>query len=185
MEGPIVCYMRLIDYNAAALTSYGTHTTEIAATKDGIETANPQFIPIQTYSSDVEQTLNIGSQSTGAGAGKITYNPLRITKTLDGISTTLFQNAASGTPYKTVEIFFVHEKLGLQALQTYKLVAVKSVSWAAVSGEGSVTESVAFEYGGFILTVYQQNTNGSFAVLQSGWNRVRNISDNDVKAVIL
>jgi bacteriocin-like protein len=27
---------------------------------------------------DIEQTLNIGSQSTGAGAGKVTFNPFQV-----------------------------------------------------------------------------------------------------------
>ena len=29
---------------------------------------------------DIEQTLSIGSQSTGAGAGKVTFNPFSITR---------------------------------------------------------------------------------------------------------
>ena len=31
----------------------------------------------------IEQTLNIGSQSTGAGAGKVTFEPFVITKKTD------------------------------------------------------------------------------------------------------
>ena len=33
-----------------------------------------------TTSADVEQVLNIGSQSSGAGAGKVTFNPFQITR---------------------------------------------------------------------------------------------------------
>ncbi len=29
---------------------------------------------------DIEQTANIGSQSSGAGAGKVTFNPFEITR---------------------------------------------------------------------------------------------------------
>lgn len=32
-------------------------------------------IEIKDYSFDIEQTLNIGSASSGAGAGKVTFNP--------------------------------------------------------------------------------------------------------------
>ena len=35
---------------------------------------------VSDYSFDVEQVLNIGSQSSGAGAGKVTFNPFSITK---------------------------------------------------------------------------------------------------------
>jgi hypothetical protein len=34
--------------------------------------------PIPTF--DIEQMLSIGSQSTGAGAGKITFNPFSISR---------------------------------------------------------------------------------------------------------
>lgn len=32
---------------------------------------------------DIEQVLNIGSQSSGAGAGKVTFNPFSITRKVD------------------------------------------------------------------------------------------------------
>ena len=57
---------------------------------------------IEDYSFDIEQMLNIGSQSSGAGAGKVTFNPFSITRNIDRSSPLLFQNACSGTPYKNV-----------------------------------------------------------------------------------
>ena len=180
-------YLRLIDYNSNVFNSNGTHAKEIYQLKDNaIDPNNVQFIKVINYGSEVEQTLNIGSQSTGAGAGKVTFNPLHITKTLDGVSTTLYQNAASGTPFKTVEIFFVDEKNLVQVLQTYKLVAVKSVAWSAATGDASILETVNFEYGGFILTVNQKDPlTQKIGVLQSGWNRIRNTMDVDLNNVIV
>jgi hypothetical protein len=35
---------------------------------------------------DIEQTLSIGSQSSGAGAGKVTFNPFSITRKVDRAS---------------------------------------------------------------------------------------------------
>jgi hypothetical protein len=69
MEGPVSIYLRLIDYNSLALTTYGTYVGDIASIKDTFDAENPQFIRISTYSTDIDQTLNIGSLSTGAGAG--------------------------------------------------------------------------------------------------------------------
>jgi hypothetical protein len=40
---------------------------------------------------DIEQTLNIGSQSTGAGAGKVTFNPFSITRKVDRASPVFLQ----------------------------------------------------------------------------------------------
>ncbi len=33
---------------------------------------------VDDYSFDIEQVLSIGSQSTGAGAGKVTFNPFSV-----------------------------------------------------------------------------------------------------------
>ena len=38
----------------------------------------PGVFEIEDYSFDIEQVLNIGSQSSGAGAGKVTFNPFTI-----------------------------------------------------------------------------------------------------------
>jgi hypothetical protein len=35
---------------------------------------------VEDFSFDIEQTLNIGSQSSGAGAGKVTFDPFQISK---------------------------------------------------------------------------------------------------------
>ena len=42
--------------------------------------------PSDNFSFDIEQVLNIGSQSSGAGAGKITFNPFSITRKVDSSS---------------------------------------------------------------------------------------------------
>lgn len=186
MEGPIVVYMRLIDYNATALTSNGAHAYELASVKEVLDVTNPQFIPLLSYHSDVEQTLNIGSQSTGAGAGRITFNPFRVLRYSDGLSPILFQNTASGTPFKNAEIFFLNQKNVVQAKHLYKLVAVKTMAWSAAVDDAGIMETISFEYGGLMLSIYQRDSEGGDAkVLQAGWNRVRNIADNDPNMVIL
>jgi type VI secretion system Hcp family effector len=53
---------------------------------------------IEDFSFDVEQTLNIGSQSSGAGAGKVTFNPFSITRKIDSASPSLFQMAQTHKP---------------------------------------------------------------------------------------
>jgi hypothetical protein len=36
-------------------------------------------------------SLNLGSQSSGAGAGKVTFNPFSITRKIDAVSPSFFQ----------------------------------------------------------------------------------------------
>ncbi|MEO8765474.1 MAG: type VI secretion system tube protein Hcp [Ginsengibacter sp.] len=183
MEGSTSIYLRMIDYNSKALTSNGTFDDMIAAVDDVLDTKNDQFIRVSAFSGDVEQQLNIGSQSSGAGAGKILFNPFRITKFADAVSPLLFADAASGKAFKTVEVFFVNARKIPEVRYTYKLVAIKAISWAAASGEQGTIESISFEYGGLIITVYPHNKGGS-TVVQAGWNRVKNVSDNDLNVII-
>ena len=49
---------------------------------------NGNIFEVEGYSFDIHQTLNIGSQSTGAG--KVTFNPFSITKKIDKSSPVLF-----------------------------------------------------------------------------------------------
>jgi len=182
MEGSISIYLRLIDYNAKALTSNGTFDDNIAAVEDVLDTKNDQFIKVSSFAGDVEQQLSIGSQSSGAAAGKIQFNPFKVTKSIDATSPLLFVDAAAGKAFRTVEVFFVNARKVLEVKQTYKLVAVKTVSWSAALGEPGMIETISFEYGGLVITAYPFKGAGS--IVQAGWNRVKNISDNDVDIVI-
>ena len=42
---------------------------------DKKSTAPKGHFEVSDYSFDIEQALSIGSQSSGAGAGKVTFNP--------------------------------------------------------------------------------------------------------------
>lgn len=186
MAGPISLYLRLVDYKSGALTTGGTMDGNVVSPKDNFDPNSTQFIPVLSCSASAEQTLNIGSQSTGAGAGRIMFNPLSITKNVDGTSPVLFSNAASGTPFKTAELFFVNGQRLILARHTYKMVAVKTVSWSAGVGEESLVEAISFEYGGLFISINQTSPDGGkiINVSQSGWNRIKNVKDPDVNSII-
>ena len=123
---------------------------------------------VEDYSFDIEQTLNIGSQSTGAGAGKVTFNPFSITRKIDRASPTFFQMACSGTAFQQVIARHLRKSgaagdgstTGLIFLRfDFKLVAVKTISWA--HDDESPKETVTFEYGGLQVRYSQQNPNGT------------------------
>jgi hypothetical protein len=57
----------------------------------GAPTIMGGMFEIKDFSFDIEQTLNIGSQSTGAGAGKARFNPFSITRNIDVASPNLFR----------------------------------------------------------------------------------------------
>lgn len=143
---------------------------------------------VEEYSFDVEQTLSIGSASTGAGAGKITFNPFSITRKVDKSSPTFFMNACSGKAFMNVYLG-LRKSAGNQAtgvfflLFTFKLVAVKTLGWA--HDDEAPKESVTFEYGGLQIRYGQQAAAGNIsAVFPGGWNRVKNIQDYNADSVI-
>jgi type VI protein secretion system component Hcp len=57
---------------------------------------------IEDFSFDIEQVLNIGSQSSGAGAGKVTFNPFQITRKTDSASPNLFRMCATGHSFPVI-----------------------------------------------------------------------------------
>jgi type VI secretion system Hcp family effector len=140
-----------------------------------------QVFEIDDYNFDVEQTLNIGSQSKGAGAGRITFNPFSITRKIDMSSPVFFQMACSGTAFKQVFLAIRKsgggDQAGLIFLRfDFKLVAVKTISWA--HDDEAPKETVGFQYGGLQIRYCPQNADGGMApAIPAGWNLVQNISD--------
>ena len=149
---------------------------------------NANIFEVEDYSFDIEQTLNIGSQSSGAGAGKVTFNPFRITRKTDKASPVFFRMACSGTAFKTVALV-LRKSAGASSTGqaflkfTFKLVAVKTISYA--HSDESPKEDVTFEYGGLVIEYWQQKADGSMGMkVVDGWNRVKNILDSDAATII-
>ena len=134
------------------------------------------------------KSLNIGSQSTGAGAGKVTFNPFSITRKTDRASPVLFQMACSGTAFESLVLVLTRSAGGSVAALaferfTFKLVAVKSIAWAYDAE--TPKEIVTFQYGGLVIDYWMQKPDGSWGPrILGGWNRVKNISDHDPASVI-
>ena len=180
-------YLRCTANDSSVLTTDGTYSNNVISIEGNSEKPDfkdAQFIKVSDFSVDVEQTLNIGSQSTGAGAGKINFNPLGIVKKMDATSPVFFGNAASGTPFKTVELFFTNKSGVLHHKQTYKLVTIKTVSWSA-DVEHSIIETVTFEYKGLIVSAFYTGADGQIHLIQNGWNNVKNVYDNQPDQVIM
>jgi type VI secretion system Hcp family effector len=142
-----------------------------------------QIFEVEDYSFDIEQVLNIGSQSKGAGAGKVAFNPFSITRPIDKSSPILYGMACSGTPFSHVGLGLRKGSGGETAGQFFlafhfKLVAVKTIAWS--HDETSPKETITFEYGGLQVRYGVQNPDGTInPIIPAGWNRVTNKSDMD------
>lgn len=130
------------------------------AGKNG-QNGNPCVFEVEDYSFDIEQTLSIGSATGGAGSGKVTFNPFSITKRVDSSSPIFFHDLVTGTHYNTV-VLHMRKAGGTQEggsffdVFTFKLVALKTISWA--HDDESPKETITFEYGG-LQVLYQQQSN--------------------------
>lgn len=77
-----------------------------SSSKDGSSSHSPSkghsspgghgLFEIDDFSFDIEQTLNIGSGTSGAGAGKVNFNPFKIKKQTDTASPVFFQQVSPG-----------------------------------------------------------------------------------------
>jgi type VI secretion system Hcp family effector len=149
---------------------------------------NGEIFSLDDFFCDVDQTLNIGAQSSGTGAGKITFNPFKITRKTDKASPTLFQMACSGTAFQSVAVVLRRSAGGSAPAVaflkfTFKLVAVKTISWAYENADA--TELVTFEYGGLVIEYFPQKADGTMgSKVLDGWNRVKNIADLDPTAIV-
>jgi type VI secretion system Hcp family effector len=164
-----------------------------AALDDGLTAG--QIFEISDFSFDIEQILNIGSASSGAGAGKVTFNPYSITRTTDRASPTLFTMCCAGQHFKQVSLYLrraggaagsvssgttagsATAQSGLTFLRfDFALVAVKTINWTGSDGDESPKEEVTFEYGALQVRYQQQDTTGvaKGAPTVGAWNQVYN-----------
>ena len=180
----VIPYLVFYPYNGNALVSETTTGFTTPAQVDpfpasGTPLTNTSFFPIRQWSDDVLQTLNIGSQSSGAGAGKIAFNPLSITRNIDVISPQLFEMSCSGTAFQFVDLLVVKRSGGSLA-QTpflayrFGLAAIETVAWSEV--DGVLSEVVTFEYGQLTIGYAQQNADGTYQPMTfQGWDRIKNV----------
>ena len=180
-------YMYFKDYNDTFMSSESTvdtsNNSETLFSEMGFSDAvSPKgLFEIEDFSFDIEQTLNIGSGSTGSGSGKVTFNAFSINRKIDKSSTKLFEMACSGTPFKQVGLGLRKAGGGATAGRIYlvflfKLVAVKTISWSY--DDESPKEAITFGYGGLQIRYCPQKSDGSLDTpIPGGWNAVTNVKD--------
>jgi len=160
----------------------------------GTDIQQGNVFEIDDFSFDIEQVLNIGSQSSGAGAGKITFNPYQITRKSDRASPKLFTMCCTGEHFQMVSLYLRRAgggggiaggptaSSGITFLRfDFALVAVKTISWSGSDGDEACKEEVQFEYGALQIQYVQQGVDGkpmttANAKPVGSWNRVNNNS---------
>jgi len=157
---------------------------------------------IDDFSFDIEQVLNIGSQSSGIGSGKVTFNPFQITRKSDRASPLLFTMCCTGEHFQQVSLYLRRAggQGGLLGASTaasgmtflrfdFALVGVKTISWSGSDGDEACKEEVTFEYGALQVRYVQQDVTGGIksgadAQPVGSWNRVNNTANFPASKVL-
>lgn len=100
-------------------------------------------IEISSWSFGVSNPSSIGSQSSGAGAGKVSFNNFTITKSVDKASPLLMKAKTAKTPIKSVKLSVALADGGYLTI-TLQNVIVSSYSTS--SGGDRPQESISFNY---------------------------------------
>ena len=138
-----------------------------------------QVFKVTSFDLGAMMSTNVGSQSSGAGAGKVQFQKFVITKPVDRNSSNLFLDMAKGTALKSAEIIVRKTTANGQVIPVaqylMKLVAITDIH---ISGTPkATTETIQGEYGAIQFVYYQQQQNGTTKVGSAGgWNRVTNTS---------
>ena len=158
----------------AVNTSKLTYYVRFVLANGSVETLSGRSLfQLTGFSAEATQTLNIGSQSTGAGAGKVTFDPLTLEYTQQNLTPLLFQMLASGTAFKAVDVLAYNASGALTTEYQFGLVAGKSLT---IGSSGVATEQLA--YGSEQIRTTTPAANGSLATTTLGsWNIVTNTAN--------
>ena len=102
------------------------------------------------------RSFELGSASTGSGAGKILFNPFLITKKIDASSPKLLGAAATDRPIPEAELFFTRKSGGKYKTfleLEFKNLRVSTVEDGVSAGDVP-TESVSLQYQKLEMTYY-------------------------------
>ena len=192
-------YMQFMDPNQQYIGGESQVQVDKASESPiGQDLTQGKVFEIDDFSFDIEQILNIGSQSSGAGAGKVTFNPFQITRKTDRLSPRLFTMCCAGQHFSQVSLFLRRAGgstpgaagttgAGVTSGTTFlrfdfALVAVKTISWSGSDGDEACKEEVTFEYGALQVRYVQQGPDGKAlstadAQPQGAWNQIYNNAD--------
>ncbi len=109
---------------------------------------------VSLYKVTVQSSVNIGSQSTGSGGGKVTFSPADVHVSLSKFSE-LLPILQAGTPFQQCTLVST-AGYGASATYTFKLVVFTSVSAEAATGDGQdpgAYTDVQLEYGGITVSM--------------------------------
>jgi hypothetical protein len=162
---------------ALALSSSLAYAKPVGTLTCSSSSAGQLKFNVSYFNFGVQNALDIGSQSSGAGAGKITFSPLEVHASLSTFAS-LMAPAASGATFQSC-ILNTTLSDGSRAEFEFKLLAIKSLdavaSMPAQANEPARYTDVNFIYGAIeVRSPGSADDGGTGAPNTGGWNQVTN-----------
>lgn len=167
-------------------TGKGKLGTEIIGeTQDTDMTAKKAF-EIDSYSFGANNPATIGSQSGGAGAGKVAMTTFNVMKRADQASTSLLKACCVGDHFPEATVVLRKSGSGKGnentfVTYTFKKVFVEDIHWTGNRGEEVPIESVRFAFGSVKVEYKKQDKDGKLAPAgEMMYSLVKNAETQDV-----
>ncbi len=115
----------------------------------GPSSGTPLTVDLYSFSTSAQQSLSIGSQSGGAGAGKVTFTPATVTLPVGPASMALQDALAAGDHFTTVRVTLDSSSATPVETITLNLVAVSTFTTQSDASNAVVPQvQVGLVYGG-------------------------------------
>ncbi|HEY7076066.1 MAG TPA: type VI secretion system tube protein Hcp [Solirubrobacteraceae bacterium] len=156
-----------------------THSAYLTVPDFGAKAKTPiaGAIPITDWSWGLEASTNPGTATTGAGAGKVSFNTFKFTKPIDATSPQFMGALTRGQRLDNVRVYVPLNgaRKGGAALQlNLSSVFVKNDTLAGTDGQ-EPTEEIELAVGAVNETYQPDDITGDpLAKVTDGWNRVTN-----------
>jgi type VI protein secretion system component Hcp len=132
---------------------------------------NSDMSNIYSFDETANQSTNIGSQSTGDGAGKVTFSDVTITKASDASSIDLFNALAKGAAFDSAEVVLYEPGTTTPTLSyQFNEVLISSDEISVDSTNNTPLEKVTFA----VASIAETFGAGQAAPISGGWNQLTN-----------
>ncbi|WP_105374990.1 type VI secretion system tube protein Hcp [Neorhizobium huautlense] len=136
------------------------------------------------WSFSIENKLNIGPHTIGAGSGKAEFDIFTIKKQVDTASPSLFVACGRGAHFNEVDLkLFKATGSGLLTSEsnlflhwTFNMLAIEKVEWSYA--EDAPEETITCRFGACKIIYYKQDAGGALTKAGEGiWNQISNSAE--------
>ena len=160
------------------MTQYYVRFTDATGVVISGDTPQSQWFEVSNPAFGSVQMLTIGSQTTGTGAGKVTFTGLNVTLGASALTEKLDLALEAGRSFKTIELVgYDNTSAGLVKTSStvFKLAGGALDFVDIING----THTLNFQYGGVVESVATYGQTGQLTgTTTAGWSLINNIRDD-------